>query len=297
MLFIYPFVFVGLNMYRFWGFGRDVTAERLGTDILETTDGRSIVLLYGDTSLFTTQYARYVLAHRTDAIVLQAGRVGSDEYTETMKRAFPSLRYPQSAGQAFVREFITLQTDTYSIYSNTPIPVGSDWYWVPHGLLYRLTRSSELPEIAVLKQRNDALWQRYQNPEDGILSRFDHLLLSDIRGAYASSRMAYGKTLLKGGAPEHALQEFVAAASYKSDMYESDAYLFQGISLIALGRCQEALDALHIAKKDQIVPDPEVIYTEGVAWRDCFKDAPRAEGFFSEYERLKQASEQPLEAL
>jgi len=296
VLFLYPLTMVGITLYRFWGFPKDRTAERLGRDIVGSAEGKNILLLYGDTALFTSQYVRYVLGVAPQTIVLQGSRLGSPEYTETMKGAFPGLFYPDGTGTDFVREFLLGQTG-YGIYSNSQIPVSAGLYWVPTGLLYRLTPQSELPGVDELMARNTGLWNRYQAPGDGVLSRFNHLLLSDVRDVYASSRIAYGKTLLKAGKQREAREQFLGALSYGSDTNESDAYLFTGISEIGLGMCTEAKHSLEAAKEHDNSGNAQFLLYEAVLFRDCIKDATRAASLFSEYEQRRQRGEQRLESL
>lgn len=296
VLFAYPLTMAGVTLYRFWGFPQDRTAERLGRDIVGTAEENSILLLYGDTALFTSQYVRYVLGVGPNVIVLQGSRVGTPEYTDTMKAAFPALFYPQETGADFVREFLLGQPG-YAVYSNAQIPVASGQYWVPFGLLYRLMPATRLPSIDELVARNNALWARYQQPGDGVLSRFNHLLLSDVRDVYAASRIAYGKTLVKAGRDKEAREQFLAALSYESDIYKADAHLFAGISEMSLGMCSEAKRSFDAARKADKSGMTQSLLYEAVLARDCIKDASAAASLFSEYERLRQQQEQSLESL
>lgn len=297
VLYAYPIILFVLTIYRFWGFSGDLTAQNLGEDVLRSVAPKSIIFLSGDTTLFTTQYVRYVLGRRTDVVVLQASRIGTPEYADTMKRAFPFLTYPQKTGISYIKEFVALQKDQYNIYSNAPFAFDSQHFWVPAGLLYRLTGASDLPALSKLEEDNDLLWRSYQKPQSGILSRFNHLFLSDVREVYAQAKVSYGKTLLKGGHAEHARTVLTEATSFQSETYTDDAYLFIGVSNIMLNRCQEALDSIDEARKYEGDSDSLISYYEALTWRDCFKDPKRAESAFSEYERLKRAGEQQLEAL
>lgn len=297
ILFLYPVIVVGMTLFRFWGFSNDMTAQNLGEDFLRTVKGPSMIFLYGDTPLFTTQYVRYVLGRRPETIVLHGNRVGTPEYIETLKSAFETLTYPQSTGQTFTREFISTHKDRYAIYTNSPFPVDGASFWVPMGLLYRLTDQTELPQLTTLWDDNLLLWQSYNTPQHGILSRFDHLLLSDVRDVYAGARINLGKTLLKGADIKHAQSVFTDALEYGSDTYEADAYLYLGIAEMRLNNCNAALDAFTRARKDAFNFEPSTWYYEAVTWRDCVKDPMRAEASFSEYERRKKATEQSLETL
>ncbi|MEK7129399.1 MAG: DUF2723 domain-containing protein, partial [Patescibacteria group bacterium] len=94
VLFLYPTIFFGMTVWRFWGLRDDRTADRLGRDILASVAPDSILILGRDTPLFTAQYMRYALALRPDVMVIHASRLATTDYPQVLRRIFLQLRIP-----------------------------------------------------------------------------------------------------------------------------------------------------------------------------------------------------------
>ncbi|MFZ5845098.1 MAG: protein O-mannosyl-transferase family, partial [Patescibacteria group bacterium] len=199
VLSLYPLATFGVNLWRFNGLREDRTAENLASDILMSVPPESILFLVRDTPLFTTQYQRYAQGVRPDVIVLHTHRLVTRDYPQVLRRVFPQLAIPEKTGEDFPLEFIKANREKRPIFSNSELPLDRGWYWVPHGLVYRLTPERDLPAAPQMLSLNRSLWERYHNPQSGILSRYPHLMLSDVADVYAASRVSLGKTLLRAG--------------------------------------------------------------------------------------------------
>lgn len=294
VFFIYPFTTLGITLWRFWGLRTDKTAENLALDILSSSPQNAILLMARDTQLFTTQYVRYGLGVRSDIKLLHSSRMPTPDYPEVIARAFPDIFVPNVRGEPFVTEFLKANVKRFPITSNTKLPVPSGWLWVPHGLVFLLTEESKVPLLTELIAQNDSLWSSYQNPENGILSRFNHLMLADVRGAYASSRIELGKTLVKAGSLTEAKKQFEAALDLGADTEQSDGFTYLGLAELFLKNCGSALLAFEKARGSSVTELAELTLYESQTYRDCIGDSTRADELLNQYEKKKKTSETPL---
>lgn len=296
-LLIVPLTFLAITLWRFWGLSTDRTAENLGRDVLASAPPNSIIILYQDTPLFTTQYVRYGLGVRTDTIVLHGSRLTSLDYRHVMSKNFPSIKIPKSEGSQFLIDFIEQNAADRPVLSNMLLPLGKQWYWVPHGLLYEMVPERALPTVSQTVATNAVLWGAFHDPKQGILGRYMHLMLSDTLDVYATYHVALGKTMARAGLWQDAGQEFSAAASLGGDVNTADAFVLLGIIRLRQSDCQGALSAFEEAKKHKFTVDSTLLLVQSITFRDCLKDAARASELYSEYEKLQRRSEQPLDQL
>ncbi len=295
---IYPVSLGSVTLWRFWGFSGDRTAENLGRDILANTPQNAVLLLSQDTALFTTQYVRYVLGVRTDTAVIHAARLSLPDYQIVLKKHFPRLRFPSVSQAEFLSAFVKENSAPQTrVFSNINLPIGDGWYWVPRGLLYEAIPSEELPSVSDMYGRVLAIRTQIHNPRAGILSRYPHLMLSDVLDVYASGHIALGKTLVRADKWDEARQEFAQAVALDGDTSVVEALELFGLTQVYMKDCRGALLSFEEAKRKSFVASPSHLRLESVTYGECLGDAVRARELFSEYERLKKASEQPLEAL
>ena len=294
VLTLYPLSIAGVTMWRFWGIAGDRTAENLARDMLRSVSTGAILFLQRDTPLFTTQYARYALGVRPDVIVIHTSRLATEDYPRTLARVFPRLKLPAQTGNTFQVELLRLNRDQLPIFSNVPLAVDDGWVWVPYGLIYELVRTDQAPSVADLSRQNEELWNTYHDPAAGILSRYDHLMLSDVRDVYAGARFELGKTLLRAGETEKAKVQFEGATALGGDTQTADAYTFLGLSELFSKNCEAALAAFVSARQASITPDPSLLLYEGVTYRDCVGDVTRAKELLDAYESERKQAETPL---
>ncbi len=295
VLFVYPVVIAYMTLWRFWGIRWDRTADNLGSDILTTAPNRSLILLNRDTPLFITQYVRYGLGVRPGTIVLHTSLLGMTTYEETLRHVFPGVRIPSLSDPEFLETLVTQNYQQYPLYSVTPITLSSRWFWVPEGLLYRLFERNDLPSMDQFIARNQGLWPTYHDPNDGILARFEHLMLSDVRGVYARARIAEGKVLMKAGRYGQAKQSFQAATFYKSDAFGEEAYTSLGLVELYDKNCEAARDAFRQAKLFAIVPEKEVFLYEASAEKMCGNSAAVIQSLYDQYHKRRELEDIPLE--
>ena len=284
------------TLWRFWSFRADKTAEHFAEDILSGLPSRSIVLLAFDTPLFTAQYIRYANGVRPDVYLIHASRISSPDYQDILSFQFPDLHIPKYVDQPFTTAFVTANIE-HPVFTNVPFPIGSGWFWVPYGLLYRATQEKDLPQVSDMYQENIRLWSSYHDPRSGILSRYPHLMLADVLDQYAAGRLALGKALLRAQKYQEAEREFQYATDLNPDTKAVDAYLLLGIARTYEKHCTKALDAFAKAKEVSPADDERIPLYESFTVRDCLGDGKKADELYSRYESAKQRQEIPLDRL
>ncbi len=294
ILFLYPTAMVVMTMWRFWGLRNDKTAENLAFDVLAGIPEGAILLLQRDTPLFSTQYMRYSLGVRPDVKLIHSSRLPSSDYPTVVGRVFPDIVIPHIRGEGFVPEFLKANSAIFPIVSITRLPAPSGWAWVQQGLVFLLMKESDVPPIDVLVAENDALFDGFHDPAIGILSRYNHLMLADVRDVYATARIELGKTFVRAGKLSWAKQQFEAAIKTGGDTQLGDSYSYLGLTELFLDNCQGALEAFSKARSVSLTPQPELTLYQAQTYRDCFHDEERASKLFAEYQALQQARETPL---
>lgn len=297
ILFFYPLTMLSMTLYRSIRLSTDKTAENLGRDVLESLPDGAILLLSQDTMLFTTQFVRYGLGVRQDTIVLHTSLLGMSYYQEVVRAQFPTLVIESDDSHNALEALVRMNIEQRRIFSNTMLSIGSGWYYVPHGLVYEIVSEQHLPAVSVLRAQNDRIFQSFHNPLSGILSRYKHLMLSDVLDVYAWAHINYGKTLIKATVYDDAIAQFEQAANLEGDSSKVDAYKYLGVTYTAVSRCADALEALNKAKEASYVPKPELTLYESLTYRDCIKDQAKADELFDVYEKLQLKTETPLQSL
>lgn len=298
VFFLYPTVITGMNVWRFSGLSSDMTTDNFAKDILNSAPDHAIVLLTRDTPLFGVQYMRYARGYRQDTIVLHMARMNTPDYEESMRLLFPAVVFPSlpAPQEAYLTSFIADNYRMHPIVANTPLADGTDWVWVPHGLLFELVRKDAVPTAAVLLSSNQQLWQSYHDPLLGLLGRYRHLFLTNVLDEYAIASNEYGKYLLRMEEIDTASKQFDRAIGYGSDTQTTTAWMYQGVADMLKKKCIEAFDAFDHAQQPLITPNSALLYYRAVTYRDCVGDASRSAELFSQYQNESRQEEQPLEA-
>ncbi len=285
-----------VTSWRFYGLPADRTMENLGRDVLSSAPSGSLILLDRDTPLFSALYMRYALHMRPDTIVLHASRLQSKDYFVTIQKNFPGFNLPIFEGEkdpmaAIVRE-------TYGkrpIFATSAFPVGAGYSWVPYGLLYELVRDDTTPRIADVYAQNILLWSSLHNPESGLLSRYPHLMLTDVNDVYGGAHNALGAALLRAGKFDESIKEFTNAITLAGDDTLGQAYQYAGLAYLAKGSCKEALVNFAESRRMALAPSALLFYYEGVTYKNCLHDAVRGDALMAEYEKTKKQTEMPIQ--
>lgn len=294
---IYPVSLIGVQMWRFGGLPGDQTAENLARDILASAEYGSIVLLGRDTTLFTTQFVRYGLSVRPDITLLHGSRLETADYINVISKAHPHVALPAfTPGKSHVQALVEANYESFPVYSNVRLDVGDEWAWVEYGLLYKLIPAGELPGEEELIDANDRIWLQYHDPSAGILKRYNHLMLADVRDVYAGSRNEFGKVLYALGRDRKAQEYFEKSLQYGSDTQAETALTHLGLLALKRGDCQEALTYFDDARGSSIAPAKDLYLYEAMTYGECLNDAEAAEAPYETYLNLQSMEETPLQA-
>ena len=294
VMMILPISRLGVTIWRFYGLPADRTADNLGKDILSPLPKDSILLLDRDTTLFSTQYVRYALSYRPDVIVIHTNRLRLPDYEIILHAEFPDITFPASGSAT--EYLVTSQQPKRRIFANSPINVGSGWSWVPYGLTFELVAQKDLPAAEDTYSENLRVWNTLHDPMRGILSRYDHLLLYDVRDVYAGARIEFGNMLFRAGMFDAAHVQYRAAILLGGDAV-ADAYKYDGRIQLMQKNCDAALQAFNDSARTSIVPDKYITFYQGITYRDCVGDAARAQELFDAYEAENKQNQTPLEKL
>lgn len=300
LLFLSPLVLLGITLVRFWGLPQDRTAARLAQDVLASipAEEKSMLLLTRDTTLFTTQYMRYVEGVRADVPVIAFNNLGDPRYRTLVSENFPDVVMPAPAEEGFLLAFLSQNAAAgRRMFTNTETSLAAGFVLVPYGLVYEILPQDEAPPKDELRAANDALFAGYQRVEDGILGRFNHLMLADVRDVYAGAHVAVGKAYVRADEIAWARDEFAKAIALAGDNTLADAYTYLGLSELWLGNCQGALEAFARAREEQFVTSSALTLYESVTYKDCAGDPARASELFETYEKERQREETLLETL
>ncbi len=297
-LFIYPLSIGSVTVWRFIGMRTDKTAEHLGMDVLASAPPNAVILLSQDTALFTTQYVRYVLGLRPDTAVIHAARLSFADYQQILRLHFPDLIYPDTTSKEYLSTFIKAnRTKDRRVFSNSILSIGAGWYWVSRGLLYEAVPEGELPQVRLLAADMDRIRPHLHDPRDGILSRYHHLMLSDVLEVYTDAHIAVAETYMRAGLYTAARDELTVAVSYGSESSSVKAYELLSQVTALLGECDTAFISLDQAKIQTIVPKSEHLKLAAFIYRQCLDDEENARRMDDLYEREREKAEKSLEAL
>ncbi len=284
-----PVAFLIANFPKMLPLKNDQTSELLAQDILKTAPDHSVLFLYTDIPLFNTQYFYYTKGGRKnwrDIKIVHTGMLGADFYQSVLKSQYPDLDF-SGIWNDRTKESVTVVADKYidsfPIVSDTALPVDSNKYgWVPQGLLYRLYKiTSNLNPLSKEEYISivEPLFANYQNPSQGALREYTHVMLAAALHVYAVKYSDAGKVLFSLGEYETAEKYFRTALDYVPQLYEIELPLVE--TLMAQKKCKEAEGILrsHIGV---IYNDPYPYQLFVRLYKTCFNDEQKAK----EYEDL-----------
>lgn len=300
LLFLTPLVLLAITLVRFWGLPQDRTAANLAQDVLTSIPAgeKSMLLLTRDTTLFSTQYMRYVEGVRADIPVVAFNSLGDPRYRTLVSENFPGVAMPAPMEEGFLSAFLSQNAAAgRRMYANSDIPIPSGFVLVPYGLVYEILPEGDAPPKNELRAANETLFAGYQQVDQGILGRFNHLMLADVRDVYAGAHVAVGKAYVRADEIAWARDEFAKAISLAGDNTLADAYTYLGLSELWLENCDAALEAFARARQEQFVTSSALTLYESVTYKDCAGDPARASALFEKYEEERAGEETLLETL
>ncbi len=297
LLFLYPLKLTMATMQKTYGYNADKTAEYVGEDILTSLPKDSIFLADRDTVLFTSEYVRYARNIRTDIILLQGFKLYFPEQHDIIHSRYPTLHLPDKTARDLVTDFILKNIKYHRIFSYKKYAVPDTYIWQPFGLVYEVVLKEHAPSFDDLQRNQQVIWERMHDPSRGILSTYNHLILSDVRDIYTTARMEYGKTLLFANKYQEAIEELNEAKGYGGDATMAQTYMYSGIAHMLLQQCDLAISDIMTSKQMTLTPMPELNYYLGVTYRDCVKNTQKATEYFTLFESSQKTEDIPLQSL
>lgn len=292
------FGMAGINgastLWRFQGLAQDQTAELFAKDYFIGLPEGSILIVSNDTTIFTTQYVRYALNFRQDVIVIQGGMLDRADYRKQISKIFPSFVVPDATSNLAISDVLIANAKLRPVYSNFRYRMTAGWSWVPHGLVFQLVSDEKLKSDKDTIAENESLWAAIHNPMNGILSRYNHLMLSDIRDVYTDARVSYAKILLNAQQEAKAEAHLLSAVTVANDMSRSDAYTYLGLSQLFQNKCNDALKSFSAAEASSYIRDSSISMYQAITYHDCLRDEAGAKIFSDEYKKRKLMEETPL---
>ncbi len=290
-------ILISSNVYRFWGIADDTTAEILAADILDSLPKHAIYFVSGDTQLFTSWYMRYAIGYRPDIYLIYSGSMAEPDYFRTIEHNFPELKIPSYDSETMVLDFMNANITDHEIYAYTELLKPDGYSWVPYGLMYKLYKDTDLPTYEKILEDNNTLWSRYRYKEasSGILLRYNHLLLADVKSTYSGASLDFAKLFVESGFPNEMVPYLDRVISLGNDLDVPVAFKYLGIVYLNKGDCQKALDNFSKSESSAYVPDYTILQLKAVTYKNCLKDDEKAEMLFKQYEHEKAKYEIPLE--
>ena len=236
---LYPFLLLVINFPKFESLRRDMTAEYMAQDILNTPGSHSLLLLSEDTRLFNSQYLYYQNPEQYPLVIVHFGLLPFSWYREWFARNHPDIVIPPTdTKEQIFSPFIHANASAFTIYADSPYGTSDEYLWVPMGLLFRLEKSTSTLEKDAYIEENERLFEKYHDPLAGALGVYKHVMLADVLRVYGNGNRDVGKAYMKLGEYELAKKRFAESVRIQSDAVEN--YIELATSQIMLGQCEEA---------------------------------------------------------
>lgn len=116
-------------------------------DILKPLEKKAVVFLSGDTTLFNSWYAHYVLGVRPDVEIVNPPGVGNDYFSQRAKDEYVKI-HKKLPAKGLVSDEIIMQTFLKRpLYSLVPFKLSrDDVVWMPIGFTYKLIKKRDIPK-------------------------------------------------------------------------------------------------------------------------------------------------------
>jgi len=220
----------------------DRTLEKLADDIFASVPQGSILNLSDDTSTFAVDFSYYVLKKRQDIKYILFPMFQFFSYPTWIRKNFPDVRVPETPREMAVTEYILkfLQANyperpIVSERVDTTVPE----HWVPRGLVVMYYPTlADIPDRDLILEKNVALWKSFQDPYQGVLGIYKHMMLTDVLRYYADKRLTLAQSFLLYGKTEEAEREINEAIRLYPN--RAEVYLPFVTLLIDQKKCDEA---------------------------------------------------------
>lgn len=278
------------NYHRLEPIATDKTIDRYVNDLFASIPPNAIVDGTSDSFFFPLQYARWVEKKRPDVKIVRFPFLDSVPYREFIKRSYPDIVLPPLSldpdAQDYIGVFVASNSGTFPIVREKTIDTlpGS---WLPHGLVFQYyPDGADIPKPQDVLLNNEYLWSTFSDPLSGALSRYTHLLLSDIPRVYAEKHLVLSRSYLAVNAldkMEHELKQ-----AYRLIPFDSVSYVPLVLFLVHEKRCDEAL----VIARDRVNQKQDRKYVQTIfheLYTICGIRASDVLGIEQEYQATKES--------
>lgn len=293
---IYPLVIFALNMPKMNALRNDQTAERLAYDIFNTMEPNAAVFIADDTSVFNAQYVYYSSKPKYSSVkLLSFGSLGYDYYTQILRYQYPELALNKLPENTQISDYLlATMPSKFPVYSMVRFSVPEEYVWVPYGLMYKLVLRTTINDAFsdALLEKNDTLFDMYQDPLSGALSVYRHAMLSDVLRVYGNAYRQFGYYLLSKSMPKESEKYLLKAYEYQPSLVDTSLQL--AISYLEQKKCDDAIKTLNTAQK-QYVNEPNIYKLLSVAYGSCLHDTEAGRKYEEEYIQKSKKSKIQLD--
>lgn len=294
-----PLVLLLTNFPKIAPLKNDRTAENYARDLLNTAPNNAILLTVDDTSTFNLLYFYYTTggaAKNRGIKLIQYSLTDTPFYINNISKAYPELGLDRLAAPASEKILLALIAEKF--YSSYPIlctsraKIGSDNFgWLPEGLLYKMYKYPETHiTLSEYKQTIEPLFQKYQDPLEGALGRYKHIMLADVLREYSNAHFETGKEYAQVGELNLAENHLISGIRYQPDNTDISLKLVEVET--AEEKCTDAEKILVTLRQTQ-TNNPEIYRLLAEVYRSCYKNETKAAEYQKQYEsKLNQSQTQ-----
>jgi len=272
------------NLSRFW------LGDWLGEDILTSASPNSIVFVFGDTSVFNTQYVYYTDSRPKDIKLIKGGSLYAKEYRQQIAREYRSIIIPENFSEdttrdsvRFVVSLIKENSASFDIYTRDFAPEIEGFKWTSLGLLKKLVKEENYNERDV-RSINDEISSKFLFDPYKPDETYGQYITEHIKELYSSTFVDIADELLSKHQDEDALDYL--NKSIVITPYSKKAYIRLGNAYFSLSNCEASKNAFEkVASLDQ--KDWQALEALSRLYGECFKDQASAESYQKKAEDLR----------
>lgn len=262
----------------------------LGSDILTSASPDSIVFVFGDTSVFNTQYVYYTELKPKGIKLIKGGSLYAKEYREQVAGEFPSLKIPENFSSETKRDsgefmiaLIKQNNEFFDIYTIAFAPEIDGFKWSGSGLLKKLVKVADY-EARDIKTINEEVISKFKFNNYKQNETYEHYMFAHIKETYSTSFVDIADELISKGQVKAAVDYLVKATAITP--YSKKAYIRLGNLYYGESNCEASRNAFekvyNLDKKDwQALEALSRLYGE------CFKDPSSESSYKQKSEELK----------
>ncbi|OGG02708.1 hypothetical protein A2W14_07390 [Candidatus Gottesmanbacteria bacterium RBG_16_37_8] len=291
---VIPIILLIKNSRRIIILRNDFTAENLATDILDSVDKDSILIVSTDTPLFNTQYVYYSRKLWPDVKLIHFSKLYLPFYIKQLNLDYPDIEISSiiDTSDKFGR-FLKENSKNFTIFTKQSFSLSSG-RWLPWGLVYKYLAEDKKEDVAETVARNEQLWKSYHDPLQGSLSTYQNLYLTDVLRVYGIARLEIGNFLAEEEYYDLALPHLLLAK--KLNPQDFDSYLLLAQIYMRQNKCSQAENEINqlLAKDSE---DLTALYVKYQNYLNCYHDLSRASKVLEVVEKARKKTETPLEKL